>query len=234
MINMAAAVRAILVCECKRRTMTEQKRKTLIFMSIFIVIHLIFAVSSEAQLPPPPPSLNNPPSSPELVVPADNPQPPLSTTVSFGWNKSSDPDGDTLTYDLYVCEDADFMTGCINETGIAFISNNTIYYAGIANSGTELLMMGCIMIFMGISGDRKKIPLLMAIMAIAGILLISCGSGGGGSSGDEISANSATASDDVGITVSGLKNGATYYWKAVAKDGFGGEGHSSVRSFETQ
>jgi len=230
--NMAAAIRAMAAVGQKGGTMREQKRLTLMCMSILILIHLIITSISDAQ-PPPPPSLNNPPSMPELIVPADG-QPQLTTTLAFVWEKSSDPDGDALTYDLYVCEDGEFMTGCINETGISYHPDNSIYYAGITGSGTVLLIMGGIMIFMGIHGERRKISLLLAIMAIAGILLISCGSGGGGSSGGEVPANSGTISDEAGKTVSGLKSGTTYYWKVVAKDSFGGEGHSSVRSFQTQ
>jgi hypothetical protein len=183
------------------------------------------------------PSISNyPPYSPQLVFPADK-QDNLATILMFSWNKSSDPDGDLVSYDLYVCEDDAFTRGCINETGIASRVDMHVYYAGMDGNGTGLLLLAGFMLIAGIPLDRQKISLLISIMVIAGILLISCGSGGGGgggSSGDATPADTGATSDEVSQAVSGLKGGTAYYWKVVAKDNEGGESDSDVRNLTTK
>ena len=178
---------------------------------------------------------NNPPSVFQLLFPADN-QEGVGTTVEFRWKKSADPDGDTVTYDIYVCEDGNLTTGCITGADIAFLRNDGIYYAGIGSYGAGMLLSGIVLILRGGVRDRKKILMPAAMIAIAVTLLISCGGGGGGdgSGGAVTPSNGGGSSNQVSYTVSGLNTGTSYYWKAVAKDGNGGETDSSLWSFDTQ
>jgi len=81
---------------------------------------------------------NSPPSIPQLIVPLDG-QLNLETTFEFAWEKCSDGDGDSLTYNLYVCEDTEFIDGCITKENIASIEMNSNYYAGL---GLIVLIFG--------------------------------------------------------------------------------------------
>jgi uncharacterized repeat protein (TIGR01451 family) len=71
--------------------------------------------------------LNNPPSIPELVIPSDG-ETSLPTTLLFGWNSSEDPDGDSLGYSLYYCEDTGFV-------GCEPVENVQLAAKGILSSG---------------------------------------------------------------------------------------------------
>lgn len=181
-------------------------------------------------------SNNNPPSVAQLVFPL-NYQEDLGATVEFRWDKSEDLDGDMVAYDLYVCEDENFITSCIVESDIAGLLNNDIVYAGISSSEIELLMFALVATLAGIVIKRDRVFSLLAVTVTAGIILISCGGGGGGGgsgSGVATSVNDDRGSDEVTMTVSGLKTGTVYYWKVVAKDYNGGVTDSSVWSFDTR
>ncbi len=159
---------------------------------------------------------NNPPSIPILDTPVDG-EGNLGTTVEFRWEKCSDPDGDDVTYDILVCEDNAFTTGCINEENIAAVKAGTVFFAG---SGIGMLFFG-----IALAGDfkkkRRKIAVLIITVIMISILATACGSGGGN---DELMSG----------TVSGLENGKTYFWKVVVDDGNGGLTESEIRSFTTQ
>jgi hypothetical protein len=165
------------------------------------------------------PSNSLPPSIPQLIYPSNN-QIGLKTTLEFSWEKCSDPDGDSITYNLHVCEDGDFITGCITNENISFANKKEIYYAG---TGTGLLLFGVVLA--GNIKGRKKIALLLAVLVITAVLSISCGSGG---------SSSSSSNDNVSATVSGLNTNTTYFWKVVADDNNGEISDSEVRSFTTQ
>lgn len=212
------------------------KTKAMIIVSIILSVHLNLAAISNAQLPPPPPpepSLNDPPSSPRLLFPANN-QDSLATTLTFRWEKSSDPDGDTVSYGLYACEDDSFTMGCISETGIVSRADDPVYYAGMNVNLTVLLLAAGFILITGIPAYRKKISSLISILMITAVLLISCGSKGGESGGDSAPADNGAASDGLSQTLSGLKDGTIYYWRVVATDNQGGQSGSEVRNFATQ
>ena len=162
---------------------------------------------------------NNPPSVPQLVAPVDG-QTDLNTSVEFKWKKSTDPDGDIVFYELNVCEDIDFSTGCITRENIASVHNKGIYYAG---TGMGLSLFGLVFAF-SVKERRKIAVLLILIMSIA-LLSVSCGGGGGG--GGE------NPDDEVSQTISGLNTATTYYWKIIVDDGNGNRVESEVRSFKT-
>ena len=170
--------------------------------------------------------VNNDPSMPALVSPADG-QAGVNTTVDFVWKKSTDPDGDPVNYKLYYCEDLNFAAPGCAPVDVASLHSKGIFYAGMFGSGTGLLFLG--MVFAGSAGGRGKITAFIALVAITGLILVSCGSGSGSGGG-----GSASVNDEVSITESGLNSGTTYHWKVVAEDGNGGAIESGVSSFTTQ
>lgn len=180
---------------------------------------------------------NNPPSIPQLVSPV-NYQMDLETTAEFQWEKSVDPDGDTVTYDIYICEDENFSTGCITETNIASARQDSVFYADMRLDRT-LFLLGIIIGFINIAADRDKIMRYIIAIIITGMLLVSCGGGGGGGgNGTGASSNNGDTINGtfsgISTTVSGLKTGTAYYWKVLAMDNKGGETVSSIQSFDTR
>ncbi len=166
---------------------------------------------------------NNPPSAPTLVFPA-NGQTGLGTTVSFRWEKSTDPDGDTVTYHLYTCTNQTF-TGC-TPVDVASSGASQIYFAGLGMYG-GLMMIG--MVFAGNRKVRKGLLLLTLIVLLTtGLTLASCGGGGGGGS-----TSTPPDANEISYGVSNLSSG-TVYWKVVADDSKGGTTESLVWSFSTQ
>jgi YVTN family beta-propeller protein len=170
---------------------------------------------------------NNPPSKPELVYPAIN-QTGLGTEVTFIWKKSTDPDGDAIAYNLYVCEDQSFA-GC-NPIYIASLYENRYFFAGI--SGLAGLLVVGIMISGGIS-KRRKIRFFIAVILVTGVLIVSCGGGDGEAPPDD--GPPQVAEDELSYTMSGLNAGAIYYWKVLAvEDCKGGTTESDTWNFTTQ
>jgi hypothetical protein len=166
---------------------------------------------------------NNPPSAPTLVFPA-NQQAGLGTTVSFRWKKSTDPDGDAVSYHLYTCMDSN-LTNCNPPVDVASSGASQIYLAGFGMYG-GLMMIG--MVFAGSRKGRKGLLLLIVIVLLTtGITLASCG---GGSS----STPSPSPTNEISYTMTNLSPGTTYYWKVVADDSKGGTTASQVWSFSTQ
>jgi hypothetical protein len=184
---------------------------------------------------------NNQPSKPSLVYPA-NTQTGLGTAVTFKWKKSTDTDGDSITYSLYVCGNQSF-TGC-NPVQTASVDKKSFSVAGVGGYVAGLFLIG-IIISGGIS-RRRKILLIIAVVLVSGMLFVSCGGGGGNGGNTPAPGNGGgtpapdngetppVAEDEVAYTVSGLNAGTTYYWKVVADDGKGGRTESDIWSFTTQ
>jgi len=178
---------------------------------------------------------NNPPSEPELVSPKNRGK-GNGKQVGFKWKKSSDPDGDSVTYELNVCQDPNMTIGCETQTNVASV-NQDIYYAGIGNYSTSLLFFAIGLVLRFSKKSRQIIRLLVVTISITGMLfLASCGktSSNGDFSGISQSNGSDFLSDDINQIIPDLENGITYYWQVVAKDGKGGKAYSQVWSFETE
>jgi hypothetical protein len=182
-------------------------------------------------------NFNNPPSEPELVSPKNKGKANGSdkgNKTGFKWKKSSDPDGDTITYELTVCEDPDLTTGCITETNVASAAIPGIYYAGINSVSTGFLLFGIVFTMPFNRKKRNRGHLIIVTIAMAGMLfLVSCGRNGGVGEG-VTSSNGSVQLDEVSQMVSGLNSGNTYYWQVVANDGKGGESYSPIWTFETE
>jgi photosystem II stability/assembly factor-like uncharacterized protein len=169
---------------------------------------------------------NNAPVAPVLVTPEDGTT-GLASPVLLGWNASTDPDGDTLSYQLYVCDNQDF-SGCETPLYMAtYIASASYENRGISLSGTGI---GLVLIGMALSGGlsrRRKLALLLAALLMAGALLGACGGGGT----TPVSPGSPTG--DISFEASALESGAAYYWKVAATDGTDST-PSAVWSFTTK
>ena len=147
--------------------------------------------------------------------------------MEFKWGKCSDPDGDSVTYNLHVCEDADLSQGCIANESIATVKNHNPYYL-FAN--ISLLCFG--VIFLLGARTRNNVLLILFVFLISSAILISCGSNS--TEEDNGDNNSLPKKNEITQVVSGLKEGTIYYWNVSADDGNEGKTESEVRSFTTQ
>lgn len=174
----------------------------------------------------PVPVTNSPPTAPELVLPAIG-RTDAGTSVTFEWNRSTDPDGDAVTYDFYICDDPGFVgLGC----GATSVTSDltTLELKGIRASGFgAMLLMGFVVA--GRTGIGRKTARLIPLLII-GMLLISCGDD---DEADGSNPQPIPVSGEVTHTVSGLKSETTYYWKVIADDGNEGMTESETRNFTT-
>lgn len=168
---------------------------------------------------------NNTPSKPTLTYPQDGAN-SLPTTLTLKWDKSTDPDGDEITYKFYIGVDTIF-TG-VTPVILASLLNSGFYYAMVFGSPIDifLILFGIVGI-PGLSRKRGKMGLFVIIVIVAGVVIVSCGSGGSGV-GDNPPPESGGA-----YKVENLKPNTTYYWKVVADDGKGGATESNIYSFTT-
>ncbi|BCR06686.1 hypothetical protein DESUT3_37550 [Desulfuromonas versatilis] len=158
---------------------------------------------------------NLPPVAPALVFPAAD-QADLGTSVTFRWEDSTDPDGDTVSFRLLVADNPEFTDSIVAQsTG----GGPAVLLAGLGGAGLLLLGLG------GVS-RRRRLPLALAAAAL---LLVSCGGGGGGGGG----AAPAPQVTETSATVSGLQPATTYFWKVIAEDDRGGVTESAVQEFTT-
>lgn len=63
--------------------------------------------SGGGDTPPPPPPVNNAPAVPTLVYPTNNLL-CIDNVLDFDWNASTDPDGDSVTYQVQIATDSGF------------------------------------------------------------------------------------------------------------------------------
>lgn len=64
---------------------------------------------------PPPPAVNKAPSAPAQSAPTNNLL-CIDNTVSFQWSASSDPDGDSISYEMQIATDNQFSQNVQNKT----------------------------------------------------------------------------------------------------------------------
>jgi len=153
-----------------------------------------------------------------LVSPADGTT-GLGTTITFVWQVATDPNGDLLTYQFFLCEDPGFV-GCTPTVVAA--AEKIIDYAA-AEGRLPLVLFGTLI--GGIIGLRRRKWLMMAVVSLAIIGLVSsCGGGGGG--------GGPAPTPEMSHTVAGLKPATTYFWKVSVSDGINTV-ESTTRSFST-
>ena len=154
-----------------------------------------------------------PPSTPTLISPADGATGLNPDSVTLTWKRATDPDGDSLSYQVSYCEQADF-SGC-GPIGVA-ASNTTALFVALGG-GTGMAMLG--MIVPG--GRRRQAGKSLLAMSVALTFLTACN---GGSSG---------SGDNMSTTISALNAATLYYWKVEVSDGLKTT-ESDVRSFTTR
>ncbi|MDH5631448.1 MAG: M4 family metallopeptidase [Gammaproteobacteria bacterium] len=167
--------------------------------------------------------VNDAPTAPTLMTPTDGATGVDSASAVFGWNNSTDVDGDAISYELIVCEDSLFTTGCSNT--VVAGAGSLIVAAGLG--GGSLMLLG-----LAGAGIRRRQLVWAVPLYIAVALLSACGGGGGGGGGG--APVPPPTGGDKTATLTGLKANTTYYWKVVANDGNGGLTDSTVWSFTTK
>lgn len=151
---------------------------------------------------------NRAPAAPQLVAPTKGEAGLNPAAVLVTWTRVADPDGDSLYYDVIVCEDPSFA-GC----GAVV----TTASAGASWLWLPALAMGSL----GLVRRRRGLLALALVLALAPL---GCGGVGGpdGPQGPVLTQALPT-----------LKPDTQYYWKVVARDDHGAETHSSIWSFQT-
>lgn len=165
---------------------------------------------------------NRPPSPPALLSPLGG-QAGLPASVTFRWNPSVDPDGDSVTYLFFLDTDPSFA-GAIPVPVPAPAAQTAL----TTKTQTRFGILAFGIALSAFLGRRKRFRglaiLLVASAALGTWAGPGCGGGGGGST--------ATSQNAIVHTESGLTPNTTYYWKVAAGDGTASS-ESETRSFST-
>jgi hypothetical protein len=167
--------------------------------------------------------LNNPPGRPELLFPA-NGQTGINTTVTLRWRPVTDPDGDPVSYDVYLCTEADPFNSCATSQARSVVSNRGVSgtTGGLGIPGNLLLLVGGLTLVGGCVPYRRKV-LMYAVSLILLANLVACH-------------HNHSDNDDMNMTFTAFNLGSntTYYWGVVARDDQGGATASSIWRFTTR
>lgn len=152
---------------------------------------------------------NKLPDRPALIYPKDFDS--VSTTpVDFSWHKTTDKDGDPLSYKLYVWP--------VNDNPDI---NNAVPVAstmGLPGNSTSYWMVGVIGLFIFITlfflGLRKN-PWLLLLLILA--ILVAA-----------ITAYYYGGENNFSKKMENLQHGKAYFWKVIVEDGNGGSSESET------
>ena len=174
-------------------------------------------------------SSNAAPTAPVLLYPTDGTT-DVSITPTFAWKKSTDIDGDTITYDIYVCEDQSFTGIDCDGILVTMAWSQIVRYAGMGGfAGGGFLFL--LFISFGIRKLKEKIKLILAGLLISALLITACARSDSGGSDETPIIDETISTYTLGTA---LNSGTQFYWKVVAKDGQGGETPSETWSFTTE
>jgi len=206
---------------------------------------------------PPPPPANNAPTTPTQIYPSNN-ELCIDNAVNFQWNASTDPDGDTITYQIEVAKNAQFSP--IAHAVSASSTNRTIalekgvaYYWRIkaTDSKNEPSNYSSVNQFYtegdGVSNYLPFAPVLVAPALNAveqGATTTLQWTADDVDTGDTLTfdiyfgtANPPTTSVATNQSATtfnvNLTGTTTYYWKIVVKDDKGGETVGQIWNFNT-
>jgi hypothetical protein len=163
---------------------------------------------------------NDAPTAPALVSPTDG-QTGIGTTATLEWKRSTDPNGDAVSYHVYYCTDSTFVS--CTPVNVAMQKK-----AGIFLAFSGLLFAGFV-VRKGARGKTVLLVLLAVLLLSTGILLTACGS----NDAAFIPTTPPPATTNMTHQASGLTGGSLYYWKVVADDGKGGLATSPTWTFST-
>ena len=199
---------------------------------------------------------NAAPTAPILQSPANGEN--VTSPVTFRYTGSTDSDGDTVSYRMYICTNSGFVgsglcTGTSVTAGVNFVPpfnqnfhDNLISWPSPLYAATSSQQ---------ISQDLSMIPKLFIMLGVLGLLsvfisfsvknithrrivfmlfLIIIGTAVSCSTSSDNTLGESASDDDETYTNSDLTSGTTYYWKVVASDIKGGSAESETWSFTVQ
>jgi bacillopeptidase F len=150
---------------------------------------------------------NHPPSAATLISPA-NGATGLETSLILRWLPSSDPDGDRITYQVWLSTEPQ-----AGEAGAV----------GLPAAGITLLFLAGPVLY---RRRRSRSPAPLLVILAAGLLfLASCSSGGGDPAPAAITYKT--------YPLTGLDPNTTYFWKVISTDSRGGVAESATWHFTT-
>jgi hypothetical protein len=169
----------------------------------------------------------NAPTVPTLVAPQNGAK-DISLSPTLRWKKSSDPDGDAVSYSLLLCEDKSFETCDARAVQTASLPAPEGFLRGFG--ALSIVMFGVVAL------GRRRQSLVLALFVIASVPgVYGCGAAvpitdtntPGGTNGDDAKA------DEIAYRVESLQPNTVYYWKVIAADDSGNSAESAVWSFTT-
>ena len=212
---------------------------------------------SDTPTPPPPTPINNAPTVPTLVYPTNNLL-CIDNVLDFDWNASTDPDGDSVTYQVQVAKDAGFsqlvhtvtesstLRSLSLEKGIAYYwrvrATDSKSLSSSYSSTNQFYTEG-----EGVSNHLPFSPLLVAptlnLVVTTSTVTLQWTADDVDTSdtltydvyfetGDTPTQQVATNQAATTLSVD-LVSGQTYSWKVVVKDGQGGQTIGQIWNFIT-
>jgi len=202
---------------------------------------------------------NADPVAPTLVSPADNST--VTEPVTFQWEKSTDPDNDAVSHNIYICTDSGFV-GCSGTSVTAGVNFNPPFNQNFHDNLIPWPSpLHAATVSQQISQDPSMIPKWVIMLGVLGLLsgfislsvknithrrimfmfifltfcfsltIISCSV-----EKDEYESweKKGNTSLELTYTTSDLTTNTTYYWKVIASDTKGGSAESETWSFTVQ
>ncbi len=199
------------------------------------------------------------PTAPTLLSPADNST--VTEPVTFKFEGSTDPDGDTVSYKIYICTDSGFA-GCSGTSvtaGVNFVPPfnqnlhdslipwpSPLHAATVSQQISQdpsmipkwVIMLGVLGLLGGFISfsvknitHRRIVFMLIFLTFFLSLTITSC------SEKDEYGESwekKGNTSLELTYTTSDLTTNTTYYWKVIASDTNGGSAESETWSFTVE
>jgi len=194
-------------------------------------------------------TLNNAPTQPSNPIPSDGAT-DVSLTPNLSWD-SSDPDGDTLTFDVYLGIDSnpplvesDLSTNTYNPGTLN--SKTTYYWKIVVKDGKGGETEGPVWSFTTLNNAPTQPTNPVPSDGATGVSITQTLSWDASDPDGDLITYDLYLSKDASpklyqegietnsIEIGPLEYGMTYYWRVVAKDGKGGTSSSPVWSFTTE
>ena len=232
-------------------------KKSLYILVFSTIVWSCGGGGGDTPTPPPPAPVNNAPSVPTLVYPTNNLL-CIDNVLDFDWNASSDPDGDSITYQVQVATDSGFtqLIHTVTETGTLrtlSLEKGIAYYWRVKATDSKSLSSNYSATNQfytegdGISNHLPFTPVLVApsLNAIeTGATATLSWTADDVDTGDSLTFDVYFGTDNPPASTVATDQGATtldvnlavstnYFWKVVVKDGQGGETIGQVWNFKT-